>query len=128
MSNTSPDLLSGERLREWRISQNRDISDLAKCASLSIAQIRQLETGGTSLFYSPSIRANAAKKVALLLGADPRLVVDRKMAPDEPNSSHQALEDLIVFLQPKPPSFIEQHAGSIVMVLLMLASLIAMIF
>jgi len=84
--------------------------------------------GGTSLFYSPSIRANAAKKVALLLGADPRLVVDRKMAPDEPNSSHQALEDLIVFLQPKPPSFIEQHAGSIVMVLLMLASLIAMIF
>jgi hypothetical protein len=57
-----------------------------------------------------------------------RLVVDRKMAPDEPNSSHQALEDLIVFLQPKPPSFIEQHAGSIVMVLLMLTSLIAMIF
>lgn len=75
MSNTASDRINGEILREWRISQNFDISELAISASLSIAQIQQLESGGSSLFYTVSIKENAARKVAYLLGGHPDSVI-----------------------------------------------------
>lgn len=50
MSNTTTDRVHGELLREWRESQKLDVSTLATRANLSVAQIKQLESGGTSLF------------------------------------------------------------------------------
>ncbi len=58
----------GQVLRNMRISQQWDPSALATRACLSLAQLYELETGGDTLFYSPSLRLQAAKKVSLLLG------------------------------------------------------------
>ena len=75
MSNPSSDRVRGELLREWRVSQRCDVTALASKANLSVAQILQLESGGTSLFYTPAIKENAARKVAHLLGGDPAAVI-----------------------------------------------------
>jgi hypothetical protein len=75
MSNPSTDRVRGELLREWRVSQQRDVTALASSANLSVAQILQLESGGTSLFYTPAIKENAARKIASLLGGDPTAVI-----------------------------------------------------
>jgi cytoskeleton protein RodZ len=69
------DRVHGELLREWRESQKIDVCALALNANLSVAQIKQLESGGASLFYTASIKENAARKVATLLGRDPAAVI-----------------------------------------------------
>lgn len=86
MSNTSSDRIIGEILREWRVSQNLEPSELANSASLSIAQIQQLESGGISLFYTASIKENAARKVAHILGGNPDSVIrshDGQFMPED---------------------------------------------
>jgi len=75
MSNFPTDRVRGELLREWRVSQRCDVTALASSANLSVAQILQLESGGNSLFYTPAIKENAARKVANLLGGDPAAVI-----------------------------------------------------
>jgi transcriptional regulator with XRE-family HTH domain len=65
----------GELLREWRLANNLETGVLARKAILSKGQILQLESGETSLFYSQAIQEKAARKVALLLGGDPDLVI-----------------------------------------------------
>lgn len=75
MLNPTNDRVHGELLRKWRESQKIDVCTLALNANLSVAQIRQLESGGASLFYTASIKESAARKVATLLGGDPGAVV-----------------------------------------------------
>lgn len=75
MSNSPTDRVRGELLREWRVSQRCDVTALASRANLSVAQILQLESGGTTLFYTTAIKENAARKVANLLGGDPSSVI-----------------------------------------------------
>lgn len=75
MSNSTTDRVHGELLREWRESRKLDVTLLAGRANLSVAQIKQLESGGTSLFYTASIKESAARKVAMLLGQDPAAVI-----------------------------------------------------
>lgn len=73
-------------LREWRLAQSMDMDVLARKAILSKGQILQLESGETSLFYSQAIQEKAARKVALLLGGDPALVIRE----DEPGDAADA--------------------------------------
>ena len=75
MSNPYTDRVRGELLREWRVSQHWEVADLAKKSNLSMAQIMELEAGGSALFYTPAIKESAARKVARLLGGDPEVVV-----------------------------------------------------
>ncbi len=75
MSNSTTDRVHGELLREWREFQKLDVSTLAGRVNLSVAQLQQLESGGTSLFYTASIKENAARKVATQLGQDPAAVI-----------------------------------------------------
>ena len=75
MSNPPIDRVRGDLLREWRVSQQCDVNALASRANLSVAQILQLESGETTLFYTPAIKEIAARKVANLLGGDPSLVI-----------------------------------------------------
>jgi transcriptional regulator with XRE-family HTH domain len=111
MSNTSTDRIIGEVLREWRVSQQLEISELANSASLSVAQIQQLESGGVSLFYSASIKENAARKVAHLLGGNPDSAIrsqDGQFIPEDSSvidelvdlsreKSHATLTTLLFF-------------------------------
>jgi transcriptional regulator with XRE-family HTH domain len=59
--------INGEVLRLQREAKGWTLGDLAARACLSIKQVRQLEEGGNSSFYSESVKINTAKKVAGLL-------------------------------------------------------------
>lgn len=99
MSIPNSDRVRGELLRQWRLAQDLEPSTLARRVNLSAAQIQQLESGGSSLFYSEAIKYNAARKVAAALGGDPDSVI-RTMAGDggvktTEQMSLQVLDDLV---------------------------------
>lgn len=130
MFNPASNRVRGELLREWRFSQNWDVTDLARRANLSIGQIQQLETGGTSLFYSAAIRENAARKVAILLGADPDAVIRTDGVSAAPASEVQVVHDLVALsrqrAQVAPTRMLwSRHAGAVLTVLASLAVLAA---
>lgn len=70
MSDT-PQTINGELLRLKRESLGWLISDLATRSCMSTKQIRQLEEGGASSFYSESVKLTSAKKVGGILGLTP---------------------------------------------------------
>lgn len=67
MSDTSP-TINGALLRLKREERGWLVSDMATRACMSIKQIRQLEEGGSSSFYSESVKLTSAKKVGAILG------------------------------------------------------------
>jgi transcriptional regulator with XRE-family HTH domain len=70
MSDT-PQTINGELLRLKRESMGWLVGDLATRACMSTKQIRQLEEGGSSSFYSESVKLTSAKKVGGILGLTP---------------------------------------------------------
>ena len=60
--------INGELIKLRREERGWTQSDLAIRACMSIKQIRQIEEGGTSAFYSEPVKLTATKKVATLLG------------------------------------------------------------
>jgi transcriptional regulator with XRE-family HTH domain len=66
-----PLTINGELLRLKRESHGWLISDMATRACMSTKQIRQLEEGGSSAFYSESVKFTSAKKVGGILGLTP---------------------------------------------------------
>lgn len=60
----------GQALRMLRLQQQVDPAELATQACISLRQLFQLESGATSLFYSDSLRNQAGRRVASMLGAD----------------------------------------------------------
>lgn len=73
-------VIDGARLRQLREAAGLSVSALARMAALSKNQIEQLESGGDSLFYNPGVKRQAARKLATLLGVDPKTVLTD---PDE---------------------------------------------
>lgn len=63
--------IHGELLRLKRESHGWLVSDMATRACMSVKQIRQLEEGGSSAFYSESVKLTSAKKVGAILGLTP---------------------------------------------------------
>lgn len=130
MFNPASNRVRGELLREWRFSQNWDVTDLARRANLSIGQIQQLETGGTSLFYSAAIRENAARKVATLLGADPDAVIRTDDVPAAPEAPSQVVQDLVALSHQRakamqPRTHWRRYTGTVAAGLVSLAVLAA---
>jgi transcriptional regulator with XRE-family HTH domain len=60
--------INGDLLRLRREARGWLLNDMATRACMSVKQIRQLEEGGMSAFYSVAVKATAAKKVGALLG------------------------------------------------------------
>ena len=107
-----PDSIQADLLRQWRLAKQLDISIVARQANLSIRQIRQLEEGGDSCFYSRAIKENAARKVAQVLGGDPDQVVNTiaMLTPESSSVQEQAsLVDGLIELQ-KPADKIQFKA------------------
>jgi transcriptional regulator with XRE-family HTH domain len=67
-------VINGELLRLRRETRGWALSDLATRACMSVKQIRQLEEGGSSAFYSETVKWTSAKKVGGLLGMQPEEV------------------------------------------------------
>lgn len=63
--------INGELLRLRREARGWVLNDMATRACMSVKQIRQLEEGGISCFYSVAVKATSAKKVGALLGLSP---------------------------------------------------------
>jgi transcriptional regulator with XRE-family HTH domain len=74
--------INGELLRLRREAGGWVIHDMATRACLSVKQIRQLEDGGMSSFYSQAVKATAAKKLGALLGLSPEEVFARVSEPE----------------------------------------------
>jgi len=128
MPNPISNRVRGELLREWRFSQEWDVVDLARRVNLSIGQIQQLETGGTSLFYSEAIRENAARKVAAMLGADPQMVIRMDDEAAVTGSELNVVDDLVELSRQRAqaaqqPPFVVRHASLIFTGLVSLAGL-----
>lgn len=103
MSNSNSDRVRGDLLQAWREALRWDVDMVASKTHLSTAQVRQLETGGDTLFYSAEIKQGAARKVARLLGGDAEAVI----APLEDPTAQVApaiLEDLRALAQHQNPS------------------------
>lgn len=60
--------INGVALRLAREARGWALSDMATRSCMSTRQIRQLEEGGSSSFYSVSVKLTAVKKVGALLG------------------------------------------------------------
>lgn len=73
MSDT-PQSINGALLRLKRESHGWLVSEMATRACMSVKQIRQLEEGGSSAFYSESVKLTSAKKVGTILGLTPNEV------------------------------------------------------
>lgn len=70
MSDTPP-TINGNLLRLKREERGWVVGDMATRACMSVKQIRQLEEGGSSSFYSESVKRTSAKKVGAILGLTP---------------------------------------------------------
>jgi transcriptional regulator with XRE-family HTH domain len=79
--------INGELLRLTRESRGWALGDLATRACMSVKQIRQLEEGGMSSFYSAAVKTTSAKKVGHLLGLPAEAVFAQEVqASAEPNA------------------------------------------
>jgi transcriptional regulator with XRE-family HTH domain len=61
----SPELQN--RLKQTRLNADIPAEDLARYCALSMAQLRQLEEGGDSQFYSPSIKLRSGVKALMAI-------------------------------------------------------------
>ena len=62
-------------LKNLRLSAGFDLATLARLNIVSTTQVRQLENGGDSSFYSPEIKFSVGKKLLKYLGHDLQLEV-----------------------------------------------------
>jgi len=94
MSDAIPEI-NGALLRMRREELGLAQGDLATRACLSIKQIKQIEEGGTSSFYSAPVKVTAAKKIGSILGL-PEQSVFVNNAPEvrdielKPTPAHEA--------------------------------------
>lgn len=81
----------GKVLQRLRLDQRKDPCQLATEACLSVAQLQELEYGDNTLFYCPSLRTTAARRVARILGVDWDDIVSGKVQPPPVRESVQTL-------------------------------------
>ncbi len=86
--------INGELLRLRREAGGWVIHDMATRACLSVKQIRQLEDGGMSSFYSQAVKATAAKKLGALLGLSPEEVFARVSEPEPEATAVEVVDNL----------------------------------
>ena len=90
--------IDGSAVRLSREAQGWAINDLAARACLSVKQVRQIEEGGLSSFYSESVKLTAARKVASLLHMS-----QAQLFGQVPLLAPQAEEESLLFAAPSEP-------------------------
>ena len=78
--------IDGQSVRLKRETMGWAMADMATLACLSVKQIKQIEEGGTSAFYSESVKLTAARKVAALLHMTDAQLFGQQPLPDQPDS------------------------------------------
>lgn len=90
--------INGELLRLTRESRGWALGDLATRACMSVKQIRQLEEGGMSSFYSAAVKATSAKKVGHLLGLSAEAVFAQEA---QASAEAKAVEPEVLAVEPE---------------------------
>lgn len=93
----------GQTLRLLRLQKNWEAASLATQACLSLRQLYQLENGETSLFYSKSLRNQAGRRVATILGVQ----WDELEQPSSPTVQDKHLK-LVSATEPETPAVTKQ--------------------
>lgn len=93
-------VINGELLRLRREERGWVLSDMALRSCMSVKQIRQLEEGGTSSFYSEAVKLTAAKKAAAVLGLSEQEVFAREAQVPEAEVSDVQVSDVQVHVDP----------------------------
>ena len=80
-------------LKSLRLSAGIDLATLARHNIVSTVQVRQLEEGGDSSFYSPEIKFSVGKKLLKYLGYDLKaeLAVEQLLTPSPDLAQEKAL-------------------------------------
>lgn len=73
--------VDGALLKKLREDAGVEITTLARLHSLSTSQIKQLENGGDSSFYTPSIKLATGRKLLMHFGAD---IQPLEQVPEQP--------------------------------------------
>jgi len=73
--------VDGALLKKLREDAGVEITTLARLHSLSTSQIKQLENGGDSSFYTPSIKLATGRKLLMQFGAD---IQPLEQVPEQP--------------------------------------------
>ena len=94
MSQEEP-YINGDLLRLNREAQGWSLSDMATRACMSVKQIRQLEEGGMSSFYSAAVKVTSAKKVGTLLGVSSDEVLGLNVDVDEAPVEEPTVEETL---------------------------------
>ncbi len=76
--------IDGSAIRLKREAQGWALTDMANRACLSVKQIRQIEEGGMTAFYSESVKLTAARKVAGLLQMSETQLFGQQPPPIDP--------------------------------------------
>lgn len=92
----------GSVLRKLRQHLKRSPEELATSACLSVGQLHEIETGGATLFYSPSLRLQAARRVARLLGTDWDAIVQGQITATQ------------LLANPRPGGATDRSAGRVI--------------
>jgi len=78
----------GALLKKLREEAGVEITTLARLHSLSLSQVKQLENGGDSSFYTPAIKLATGRKLLMHFGADVNPV------EHEPEQNHEPEPEL----------------------------------
>lgn len=96
-------------LRQSREAAGMDETTLARIACLSLSQVKQLQEGtGDGLFYSPTIRRQAYKRLLMILGAEPPMqapvetAISKEPASLPPTAMLEKLDRIVAMSSPNP--------------------------
>lgn len=82
------DVNDAQTLKNLRTEAGLDIAQLAAMANLSPGQVRQLEEGGDSNFYSPQIKAQSMRRVLRMLLNQPSSAETQEVLEHIPKSGN----------------------------------------
>lgn len=96
----------GQCLRQARLTQGRNPAELATQACISLAQLYELESGTSALFYTADFALQAKRRVARLLGEDWDTIIAGPGCKAQTASNVRALS-----LSPVPPVAVPPQAA-----------------
>jgi len=113
--------IDGQAVRLQRETLGWATTDLATLACLSTKQIKQIEEGGISAFYSENVKLTAARKVAALLqmteaqlfGQVAAALVLETPVPFEEELSQPVAEAALTYAVPVKEAVVESHHASL---------------
>jgi transcriptional regulator with XRE-family HTH domain len=97
--------VDGALLKKLREEAGLEIITLARLHSLSTSQVSQLENGGDSSFYTPSIKLATGRKLLMHFGAD---VQPLEQAPEQ--NFAKALDVIEKDIETAPTTFVQSES------------------